>query len=173
MTRPRSGPLHASLFRSLVLASPVLAVILLAAPARAGDAVPRTIWRCGDSYSHQPCPTDAAARPAAGARSLAVTDALTPERQREARAVATREQALVARWARERAQAWREAGSGLSGVGPAPAPDLKRPKASRPVEKKASAAPRPGSRSASSPPRRASDARTSPSAAGASPRAQD
>ena len=70
---------------------PVLVgLLLLAAGGGAGAA---TVYRCGNAYADLPC---------ADARSLLVTEALTPSQRAEARRVAQDEKTLAAEMARDR-----------------------------------------------------------------------
>lgn len=77
-------------------------------PANAAGSAPPAIYRCGSSYSHQPC---------AAGRVVQADDTVSDERRREAMRLAKTEQALIARWARERSALEREAVRGPGGLG--------------------------------------------------------
>lgn len=174
MARHPTAPPHAAPLLVLALAVGTCSPWTTAAAAVAADSAPRTIWRCGATYSHQPCNAGTDREPGNAARRLSIEAAPTAQRQREALDVARREQALVQRWADERAQAWREAGSGLAGLGPVESRGLNRPKAARLAGKTASAPkPRATEKTPRTSPNPPAAARTSPSAAPASRRAPD
>lgn len=69
--------------RSSLVSWPCAALFLCGAPALAQTAAqqPVPVWRCGDSYSHQPCESG---------MPVDVRDARTPEQQRQAQEQAGR-----------------------------------------------------------------------------------
>lgn len=87
-------------------------VVVIAALAALQGAHAQTVWRCGSSYSQQPC---------AGGAPVAASDARTPADRARAADVARNDWALADRLQKERLAQEKNAGKALV-IGPAPAP---------------------------------------------------
>lgn len=87
-------------------------VVVIAAIAALQGASAQTVWRCGSSYSQQPC---------AGGAPVAASDARTRAESARAADVARNDWALADRLEKERLAQEKNAGKALI-IGPAPVP---------------------------------------------------